>query len=173
MPEGSKDSPHGKGRYGSPDQRDILGGINVPDHNKKHSEMTGSGMFDMPETSAPNLTEPITPTQTELLPRKLKFKRGTRLYKVVRDSEGKPTIPYTPVQEDDLFDRELTVPTYLDVPVEFLEIGKRGRTITRKVGKSGYGAFTVVLSPVRLSSGKVVLEERLASYLTRSSQKQI
>lgn len=139
----------------------------------RRSLMTGVGLFDLPQVSAPNVIEPITLGQTELGPRKLKFKRGTKLYKVVRDSEGRPIIPRTPVQEDDLFDRRLTVATYLDVPVEYLEIGKRGGTITRKVGQSDYGAFTIVRFPVRSSSGKVVMEERLVSYTTRSSKKQI
>jgi hypothetical protein len=94
------------------------------------------------------------------------------LYKVVRDSEKKPIIPRTPAQAYDLLDRQLTTPTYLDVPAEYLEIGKRGRTITKKVGQSDYGAFTVVLFPVRSSNGKVVMEERLASFTQRSSRNQ-
>ena len=134
--------------------------------------MSGTGLLlDLPQVSVPNVIEPIAPSQTELKPRKLKFKRGTKLYRVVPDSEGKIIIPRTPAQEDDFFDRQLTVATYLDVPAEYLEIGKRGGTITKKVGQSDYGAFTVVLSPVRYSGGKVVMEERLASYLTRSSKK--
>ncbi len=139
----------------------------------RRSLMAGAGLFDLPQASVPNVIEPIAPIQTELEPRKLKFKMGTKLYKVTRDSEGRPIIPRTPVQEDALFDRQLTVATYLDVPVEYLEIGKRGGTITKKVGQSDYGAFTVVLFPVRSSSGEIVMEERLASYLTRSSKEQL
>lgn len=136
--------------------------------------MSGTGsLFDLPQASTPTVIEPIALSQTELKPRRLKFKRGTKLYRVVRDSEGKIIIPRTPVQEDDFFDRRLTVPTYLDVPVEYLEIGTRGKTTTKKVGQSDYGAFTVVLFPVRYASGKVVMEERLASYLTRSSKSQL
>jgi hypothetical protein len=159
------------------------------------SGMTGQGLLDEPEpatvlpgvtTSAPditsvepsqssesNVTEPIASGQTELIPRKLKFKRGTRLYKVVHDSEGRIIIPRTPAQADDFFDRKLTVPTYLVISVEYLEIGKRGGTITKKVGQSDYGAFTVVLFPVPSGSGKVAMEERLVSYTTRSSKKEL
>lgn len=145
----------------------------IPTPSKtRRSLMTGIGLFDSPQTPKPNVIELIIPIQTELKSRKLKFKAGTKLYKVVRDSEGKPIIPRTPAQADDLLDRELTVAAFLDIPVDYLEIGKRGGTIIKKVGQSDYGAFTIVRFPVRSKSGEIVMEERLASFITRSSKKQ-
>jgi hypothetical protein len=173
MPEGKGDSPHGKGPYGAREQRDILGGIEVPDYKKVSSEMTEPGLFDSPQAVTLSTVEPITEVKTELEPRSLKFKVGTRIYKIDRDGNGNIKIPRTPAQADDLLKKILTVPTYFDVPVEYLERGKRGGTITKKVGQSDYGAFTVVRFPVRLKSGKVVMEDMLASYTTRSSKKNL
>jgi hypothetical protein len=140
----------------------------------------GPGLFDEQEKGKLEIEEKVEAKleiaeakQSELEPRKLKFKEGTRLYKFLKDSEGKPIIPRDLAQEEDLFDRQLTVATYLDVPVDYLEIGEKGKTVTKKVGQSRFGAFTVVLSPVRQRNGEVVLEKRLASYLTRSSRKKL
>ena len=137
--------------------------------------MSGEGLMDeiMPQPSQAEESVPINLVETQLIPRQLKFKGGTRLYKVVRDSEGKIKIPRTPAEDDDLLDRRLTVPTTLSVSVDFLETGKRGGTIIKKVGQSDYGAFTVVLFPVHTREGKNIVEERLVSFLTRSSKKQI
>lgn len=166
-----------------PKQKSNLAGIGYSGEEgslpplRRRGKVRGPGMsgtellFDSPQVSAPNVIEPIVAVQTELEPRKIKFIEGTKLYRVIREDEGRIKIPRTPVDYDKLFDRKLSVATYLDVPVEFLEIGVRGGTITKKVGQSVYGAFTVVLFPVRYSRGEVVMEERLASYLTRSSNK--
>jgi hypothetical protein len=157
----------------------------MAEHKGRRALMSGPGLFDGPiedqveqeeaqvQSAVDAQVESVTPVQSELEPRKLKFNKGTRLYRLVHDSEHRPIVPRTPAQERDLFDRELTVPTYFNVPVEFLEMGARGKTITKRVGKSNYGAFTVVLCPVHQSNGEIVLEERLASYLTRSSKKQL
>lgn len=134
--------------------------------------MSGRGLFDEPQEILP-AAEVSNATElgvSEVQPRKLKFNAGTKLYRVKPDSEGNPLVPRTPVEENDLFDKQLTAATYFDVPAEFLEIGKKGGTITKIVGKSDYGAFTVVLCPIRQSNGEVILEERLVSYLTRSNK---
>ena len=137
--------------------------------------MTGEGLMDelLPQQPVEEVKVPVNLGETQLLPRELKFKANTKLYKVVRDSNGKIKIPWTPKEEEDLFDRRLKVPTTLRVPVDFLETGKRGGTIIKKVGQSDYGAFTVVLFPVQDRDGKSFMEERLVSFLTRSSKKQL
>jgi hypothetical protein len=137
---------------------------------------SGPGFFDEPgklseEVEASVIVPASKESGTDLVPRQLKFLKGTRLYKVVRDGEGKPIIPRTEKQEDKLFDRSLTHPTFFDLPVGSLQKGARGGTTVRKFGQSKYGAFTIVLVPVTKESGETVLDERLASLTTRSSQK--
>lgn len=134
--------------------------------------MTGEGLFDSPEAPVVvRVAEPTAEIKTPLEPRSLKFKAGTKIYRIVRDGEGKIQVPRTPDQASGRLEKVLTVPTIFDVPVEYLERGKRGGTITKKVGQSDYGAFTVIRFPVRLRSGEFVMEDRLASYTTRSSKK--
>lgn len=145
-----------------------LDGINpaVPIKGRKPL-MTGPGLFDS-EAQKEFTILTIDENRLALEPRRLRFMPGTKLYYLTKDSEGKPIIPRTELEEDRLFDRQLQVETDLDVPVEYLVSGKRGGTITKKVGQSQYGAFTVVMLPVNQENGEVRLEERLVSYQTRS-----
>ena len=68
MSEGKKYSPHGDRPYGTPEQRDFLGGANVPSRRRASRQPSGVrvSFFDHP----PRLTvpsEPITPKQDETL----------------------------------------------------------------------------------------------------------
>lgn len=166
MPEANKESPHGKGPYGERQQRDLLGGMNLPEHTARKitGQMLDQGFFD--EKS--NLENPSA--QPDKIPRAPRFRRGTVLYKVVQDADGNPKIPRNPREAEDLARETLQFDQHLEVDEKCIGIGKRGKEVIKIAGKSDYGAFVVVHYHKTDEKGREIVEERLAS-LTQRRQK--
>jgi hypothetical protein len=163
MPEG-KNSAHGTGTYGERQQRDLLGGENLPEHKRRRmtGQMTGQGFFDTPQVS---LESPSV--KAEKTPRALRFEKGTVLYKVVPETGGKPKIPEKPREEKDLRGETLLFDQDLEVDESCIGLGKRGREVIKIIGKSNYGAFVIVRYHKTDDKGQEVVEERLASLTQR------
>lgn len=162
-------SPHFNGRLVEPKSVNLGRG--------KRRRMAGPGFFD--ETDQPQLDTvlhaelPIIQGSIEVKrERKPMFKRGTVLYVVKIDGDGRVIIPRNRRQAED-FEREtleFDTPLRIDKK-EGIELGKTGREKIKVVGKSQYGAFTVVYLDREDRQGKIISELRLASLTQRALPK--
>ncbi len=144
------------------------------EEKKAEEEAMGSGFFPL-EQSASVIEAPVAVvSQSEVLrDRALRFEEGAPVFRVVYKDEAtdEVVIPRTPEQADDMFLGRL--PMRLELPVDrsCLEKGKRGGTIIRCVGKSMFGAFTIVHYTAFDEEGKEIEIPVLADMNNRTSKK--
>ena len=160
MSEGKKDSAHGTGAYGERQQRDLMGGVELPIHRDRKPLMTGQGMFDVQIPSE---------TQTQLEPsvRNPLFKKGAVLYAAVYRNE-RPVLPFNEVQADDLAKEILDFDQNLEISEMSTGIGKNGRGVIKVIGKSSYGAFVEVLVHKKDKRGRDIVEKRFVRLQDRA-----
>ena len=163
MSEARKDSAHGTGIYGERQQRNLVGGIELPTHRKRRlsSNQQGPGIFD-----APNVL-PENPVQPKELPRAPLFKKGTVLYAAVYRNE-RPVLPFNEVQADDLTKEVLDFEENLEISAKSIGLGKRGQQVIKPIGRSSYGAFVEVLIHKKDRNGKNIEEKRFVRLQDRS-----
>ncbi len=163
MPESGKDSPHGKGRYGEPQQRDLLGGVELPTHRRRRMQSVGGeGLFD----TAPRIFSE-TPPQHELTIRNPLFKKGTVLY-AANYRDGIPVLPFNQRQADDLAKETLEFDQNLEISDRCIGMGKRGREVIQRIGRSTYGAFVEVVIHTKDKKGEDITQTRFVRFSDRA-----
>jgi len=151
----SREGAHGRGRYGEPTQRDILGGINIPTHRGRKPLMSGPGMLDPQEQGF--LETQVQPEPSYV--RKPLFKKGTVLYAATYRND-RPVLPFNEVQAEDLAKEVLEFEQNLEISEKSMGEGKKGREVIKVIGKSTYGAFVEVLIHKKDRKGKDIIEKR-------------
>ncbi len=140
-------------------------------HKKTNVPQGVMGMFadDAEPESTQQVGERTTQTIEAAVPKRLRFKKGTELYAVTFDSETDDiVIPRSVKQARALYRGNLEFDDDLVINNELgMEDGKKGGRVVRRVGKSDYGAFTVVDVRVTGEDGETAIEQSLASLTTR------
>jgi hypothetical protein len=153
-----KESPHGKGRYGEKEQRDLLGGVNLPTHRRRLTSpsQTGPGMFDV-EVPQVEVAQP----QEQPQERKYWFKKGSRFY-----SLDYP-VPRSPLEEENRRAGSLDEPMEISIDPSNLTYSDKLKKWTVKAKKEHkstlYGAFVIGLIETKDRNGEVVLVRRFIS----------
>lgn len=147
--------------------------IEVQQKRKLEQDTMGSGFF--PPTEPVSTSEVIVdashPLEPQLRDRALRFEAGAPVYRVIYKGEtDEVVIPRTPEQADSMFLGRL--PMRLELPVDrsCLERGKRGDTVIKRVGKSMFGAFTIVHYPMVDEDGEEINVRVLADMNDRTSK---
>lgn len=151
------ESPHGKGRYGEKQQRDLLGGVNLPTHRRKLSTPTqdGPGMFD-------EVSSIESPKQEEKAQeRKYWFKKGTKFY-----SLDFP-IPKTPMEEENRRAGVLDEAKEISIDPSNLVYSEKLKKWTVKAKKEHksklYGAFIIAQIETKGRNDEVIVTRRFIS----------
>ena len=158
-----KEGAHGKGRYGEPSQRDLLGGINLSTYKGRKPLMEGAGFFDSHPT-------PETHPQLEQPARNPLFKKGTVLYASVYRND-RPVLPFNEVQAEDLAKEVLQFEQNLEISERSMKKGKNARKVIKVIGKSTYGAFIEILLHKKDREDKDVIERRFVRLQDRKLSK--
>lgn len=141
---------------------------------KAQQEIMGQGFFppEQPVTMPEVPPVMISMPETQLRDRALRFEEGTPVYRMIYKGEtDEIVVPRTPEQADNMFLGRL--PMRLELPVDrsCLEKGKREGTVIRCVGRSGFGAFTIVHYPAFDEDGREIDIPVLADMNDRTSKK--
>lgn len=152
------ESPHGKGRYGERQQRNLLGGVELPTHRRKLSfpVQQGPGMFDE-ESSSHETAQEVQ----QLQERKYWFKKGAKFY-----SLDYP-VPKSPLEEENR--RAGSLDEAKEVSIDpsnlvYSEKLKKWTVRAKKEHKSKlYGAFVIGLIETRGRNDEVITTRRFIS----------
>jgi hypothetical protein len=152
------ESPHGKGRYGEKQQRDLLGGVNLPIHRRKLSSPTQEG---------PGIFDEITPsielsTQDEKAQeRKYWFKKGARFYSIDFP------IPKSPIEEENRRAGVLDEAKEISIDPSNLVYSEKLKKWTVKAKKEHksklYGAFVIAHIETKGRNDEVIVTKRFIS----------
>lgn len=147
--------------------------LKVQQARKAEEDVMVSGFFlpvqpiVAPEDVAAVASQPEAP----LIDRALRFEAGAPVYRVIYKGEtDEVVIPRTPEQANDMFLGRLPMRLELSVDRSCLERGKRGGTAIRRVGKSMFGAFTIVHYPMVDEDGEEINVRVLADMNDRTSK---
>lgn len=166
----------------SPHYRISVGVVEKPrfgDSGKgKRRRMTGPGFFDTSvqadaEVARTPVSESVKIIPELKLPRHVTFKKGTNIYAFIRAPEtGEILIPGVGQEAGELFAEKLEFETSLKIDSkEGLEMGKNGKRVIKRVGKSEHGAFAVVNFQKKDKEGNIVTVKGLASLTDRALPK--
>lgn len=152
------ESPHGKGKYGEKQQRDLLGGVNLPTHRRKLNSpfQEGPGMFD---EITPTIESPEQEERAQ--ERKYWFKKGARFYSIDFP------IPKSPMEEENR--RAGTLDEAKEVNIDpsnlvYSEKLKKWTVKAKKEHKSKlYGAFVIALIETKGRNDEVIVTRRFIS----------
>ena len=144
------------------------------EEKRMEEEAMGQGFFPIEQPASAVETPTTMVSQPEALrDRALRFEEGAPVFRVIYKDEKTDdvVIPRTSEQANDMFLGRL--PMRLELPVDrsCLEKGKRGGTIIRCVGKSVFGAFTIVHYPAFDENGEEIEIPVLADMRNRTSKK--
>lgn len=151
-----REGAHGKGRYGERQQRDLLGGVELPIHRSRKPLMSGQGLFDAIPSKAEVSVSSEEPHRSFL------FKKGTRFY-----STDYP-IPRNPLEEQNRRAGVLEEAAEIEISSDNLVYSERlqrwtPRAISDEYKSKIYGAFVKVLIHTRGRRGEDIVTERFIS----------
>lgn len=136
---------------------------------KLERETLGAGFFEPQQPIAAEAL-PIVNPEPELRERALSFEKGMPMFALRQDPVTEEiVIPRTMEQAESLFLGRLPMNLELKIDKSCLERGKRGGTVIKRVGKSGFGAFTIALYPTVDQEGNDVDIPVLADMTHKSS----
>jgi hypothetical protein len=147
--------------------------LKIQQSRKLEEDAMGVGFFPTTQPVATPEVPTITSLQAELplRDRALRFEAGAPVYRVIYKGEtDEVVIPRTPEQADHMFLGRLPIRLELPVDRSCLERGKRGDTVIKRVGKSMFGAFTIVHYPMIDEDGKEINVRVLADMNDRTSK---
>ena len=162
------ESPHGGIEFGKPIPKSRRS--RRPLATEESSSLWTSSLDEVSLRGAQSSTQ-----ESESLIRDPLFKKGTQLYAYHPDAnrDNQPIIPgmHSQMKESDLRKERLMFDTQLKIDPELgMKPGAKSGNIIKRVGKSKYGAFTVVRYPVEDRSGNVVEELRLVDLRQRARE---
>ncbi|HYM65145.1 MAG TPA: hypothetical protein VES68_01515 [Candidatus Sulfotelmatobacter sp.] len=154
-----REGAHGKGPYGERQQRDLLGGVNIPTHKSRRPLMTGTGMFD--SLSTPDANTKGEQQIGQKPHRALWFKRNARYYSVDFP------VPHSGLEEQNRRVGSLDEAREIEIDPESLTYSDRLKKWVPKPKKEHktrlYGAFVVVRIGTMNRKGEEVVERRFMS----------
>lgn len=153
-----KESPHGKGRYGEKQQRNLIGGIELPTQRRRRLDnhvQKGPGIFDEQTTALDVL-------QTEQEPaRKFWFKRGTGFYSIDYP------VPRSIMEEENRRAGKLEEAQEIEIDPSNLIFSEKLNKWTLKAKKEHksklYGAFVIALIHTKRRDGEDIVTKRFIS----------
>lgn len=153
-----KESPHGKGRYGEKQQRNLIGGMELPTYRRRRLDSSlqkGPGMFDEPTVVVEVLEKEQEPK------RSFWFKRDTKFY-----STEYP-VPRSVMEEENRRAGKLEEAQEIEIDPSNLIYSERLNRWTLKAKKEHkskvYGAFVIGLIHTKGRKGEDIVTRRFIS----------